>query len=55
MTAVPKITPALIAGLPKNGPTDPIEFYRRPLVGRVRWLRTTSSLRVRAEVEDTSR
>jgi hypothetical protein len=32
---VPKITPELISGLPKNGPTDPIEFYRRPLVG---WL-----------------
>jgi SAM-dependent methyltransferase len=31
----PKITPELIADLPKNGPTDPIEFYRRPLVG---WL-----------------
>jgi SAM-dependent methyltransferase len=31
----PKITPELISGLPKNGPTDPIEFYRRPLVG---WL-----------------
>jgi SAM-dependent methyltransferase len=31
----PKITPELIADLPKNGPTDPIEFYRRPVVG---WL-----------------
>jgi SAM-dependent methyltransferase len=28
-----KLTPDLIAGLPKNGATDPIEFYRRPLVG----------------------
>lgn len=35
MNAAPKITPELIADLPKNGPTDPIEFYRRPLVG---WL-----------------
>ncbi len=35
MNQVPKITPELIANLPKNGPTDPIEFYRRPLVG---WL-----------------
>jgi SAM-dependent methyltransferase len=31
----PRITPELIADLPKNGPTDPIEFYRRPFVG---WL-----------------
>ena len=35
MNVAPKITPELIADLPKNGPTDPIEFYRRPLVG---WL-----------------
>jgi len=31
----PRITTELIADLPKNGPTDPIEFYRRPFVG---WL-----------------
>jgi SAM-dependent methyltransferase len=30
-----ELTPGLLAGLPKNGPTDPIEYYRRPLVG---WL-----------------
>lgn len=35
MNDKPRITPELIADLPKNGPTDPIEFYRRPLVG---WL-----------------
>jgi SAM-dependent methyltransferase len=35
VNAQPRITPELIAGLPKNGPTDPIEFYRRPFVG---WL-----------------
>lgn len=35
MNHTPKITPGLIADLPKNGPTDPIEFYRRPIVG---WL-----------------
>jgi SAM-dependent methyltransferase len=29
------LTPAMLEGLPKNGPTDPVEFYRRPLVG---WL-----------------
>lgn len=30
-----ELTPSTVAGMPKNGPTDPIEFYRRPLVG---WL-----------------
>jgi ubiquinone/menaquinone biosynthesis C-methylase UbiE len=30
-----ELTPSLIAGLPQNGPTDPIEYYRRPVVG---WL-----------------
>ena len=30
-----ELTPAIVAGIPKNGPTDPIEYYRRPLVG---WL-----------------
>ena len=29
------LTASLIATLPQNGPTDPIEFYKRPLVG---WL-----------------
>jgi len=30
-----ELTRAMIDGLPRNGPTDPIEYYRRPLVG---WL-----------------
>lgn len=30
-----ELTPALVRQVPKNGPTDPIEYYRRPLVG---WL-----------------
>jgi ubiquinone/menaquinone biosynthesis C-methylase UbiE len=30
-----ELTPSVVEGMPKNGPTDPIEFYRRPLVG---WL-----------------
>ena len=25
----------LLMGIPKNGPTDPIEYYRKPLIGRV--------------------
>lgn len=32
---MPKLTRSLIEDLPKSGPTDPIGFYRRPLVG---WL-----------------
>jgi SAM-dependent methyltransferase len=30
---MPQLTLDLLDGLAKNGPTDPIEFYRRPLVG----------------------
>ena len=30
---MPELTLDLLAGLPKSGPTDPIEFYRRPLLG----------------------
>ncbi|MDP9149054.1 MAG: class I SAM-dependent methyltransferase [Myxococcota bacterium] len=30
---MPKLTASLIADLPKSGLTDPVEFYRRPLVG----------------------
>lgn len=25
----------MLEDLPKSGPTDPIEYYRRPLVGRL--------------------
>jgi len=28
-----ELTPATVAGIPQNGPTDPIEYYKRPLVG----------------------
>jgi SAM-dependent methyltransferase len=30
---VPKLTPALVEGFPKSGPTDPIGYYRWPIVG----------------------
>jgi SAM-dependent methyltransferase len=30
-----ELTAAQLSGLPRTGPTDPIEFYRRPLVGRL--------------------
>jgi SAM-dependent methyltransferase len=32
---MPELTTAILDGLPKNGPTDPIEYYKKPLVG---WL-----------------
>jgi len=35
MSSAMELTTEILAGLPKNGPTDPIEFYRRPVVG---WL-----------------
>jgi SAM-dependent methyltransferase len=28
-----ELTPSIVRDLPRNGPTDPIEYYRRPLVG----------------------
>ncbi len=31
---LPQLSPGLLDGLHKNGPTDPIEYYRRPLIGR---------------------
>jgi SAM-dependent methyltransferase len=30
-----ELTRDMLAGFPQNGPTDPIEYYRRPLVGRL--------------------
>jgi SAM-dependent methyltransferase len=30
---MPQLTSDLVANLPRNGPTDPIEYYRRPIVG----------------------
>ncbi len=30
-----ELTVEMLRGIPKNGPTDPIEYYRRPLVGRI--------------------
>ncbi|HMJ16527.1 MAG TPA: class I SAM-dependent methyltransferase [Polyangiaceae bacterium] len=41
-----ELTPELIGGLPKNGATDPIEFYRRPLVGRLFRERINMGLRL---------
>jgi SAM-dependent methyltransferase len=41
-----ELTTDLIANLPKNGPTDPIEFYRRPLVGYLYRRRINMGLRL---------
>jgi len=41
-----ELTPELLVGLPRNGPTDPIEFYRRPLVGRLYRERINMGLRL---------
>ncbi len=30
-----RLDASLLRHLPKTGPTDPIEFYRRPIVGRL--------------------
>lgn len=30
-----ELTVEMLRGIPKNGPTDPIEYYRKPLVGRI--------------------
>lgn len=31
----PRLTPKMIRGLPKAGATDPIEYYSRPVIGRL--------------------
>jgi len=36
----------LLMGIPKNGPTDPIEYYRKPLIGRVFRERINRGLRL---------
>jgi SAM-dependent methyltransferase len=41
-----ELTLPMLAGIPKNGPTDPIEYYRRPLVGRLYRERINLGLRL---------
>ena len=43
------ITPRLLAGLVPNGPTDPIAYYKRPLIGRFFRERINIGLRMIAE------
>src|SRR5215472_6142529 len=41
-----ELTRETLEGLPKNGPTDPIAYYRRPLVGRLFRERINRGLRL---------
>jgi SAM-dependent methyltransferase len=41
-----EITPAVVREIPKSGPTDPIEYYRRPLIGWVFRERINRALRL---------
>jgi SAM-dependent methyltransferase len=47
--AMPELTVDLLAGLPRNGATDPIEFYRRPIVGYIFRARINMGLRLLGE------
>lgn len=44
-----ELTYGMLQGIPKNGPTDPIEYYRRPLVGRIFRERINRGLRLLPE------
>jgi SAM-dependent methyltransferase len=41
-----ELTRGLLEGLPQNGPTDPIEYYRRPIVGKLYRERINIGLRM---------
>jgi SAM-dependent methyltransferase len=41
-----QLTTEMLVGLPQNGPTDPIEYYRRPLVGHIFRERINMGLRL---------
>lgn len=43
---MPELTTRMLEDLPKNGPTDPIEYYRRPLVGHLYRERINIGLRM---------
>ena len=43
-----QLTPELVAGLASNGPTDPIAYYKRPLIGRFFRERINMGLRMLA-------
>jgi ubiquinone/menaquinone biosynthesis C-methylase UbiE len=41
-----ELSAEVLQGIPKNGPTDPIEYYRKPLLGRVFRERINRGLRL---------
>lgn len=41
-----ELQPHMLEGIPKNGPTDPIEYYKRPLVGMLFRERINRGLRL---------
>ena len=41
-----ELSPDMLEGMPQNGPTDPIEYYRRPLIGRLFRERINRGLRL---------
>ncbi len=41
-----ELSSEVVRGIPKNGPTDPIEYYRKPLIGRVFRERINRGLRL---------
>jgi SAM-dependent methyltransferase len=44
-----ELSPEVLRGIPKNGPTDPIEYYKKPLIGRVFRERINRGLRLLAD------
>lgn len=44
-----ELTVEMLQGIPKNGPTDPIEYYRKPLVGHIFRERINRGLRLLPE------
>lgn len=46
---MPELSTELLGDLPSNGPTDPIEYYRRPLVGYLFRERINMGLRLLGE------
>lgn len=44
-----ELTPEMLQGIPMNGPTDPIEYYKKPLIGRVFRERINLGLRLLPE------
>lgn len=44
-----ELSPQILRGIPQNGPTDPIEYYKKPLIGRVFRERINRGLRLLPE------